>query len=138
MSKEGVILYIADDADDQEMMVQALEELGIRNKVVSLRDGGQAFQYLKNEAPPSLIFCDYKLSGLDGVALRRRIEADEKLRDKAIPFVFFSITVSQAMVKEVYGMNVQGLFEKASRFEEIKDTLNLIYASWRVCKHPNN
>ena len=88
MSKEGVILYIADDADDQEMMVQALEELGIRNKVVSLRDGGQAFQYLKNEAPPSLIFCDYKLSGLDGVALRRRIKPMKNSATRLFPLCF--------------------------------------------------
>ena len=138
MAKDGVILYIDDDSDDQDVIEQALEELGVPNKVVGLLNGEQAIRYLKNEAPPFMILCDYKLPGLDGVDLRRRIEADEELRGKAIPFVFFSTTVSKKMVEEVYNMNVQGLFEKATRFEEVKRSLKLIYDYWQVCKHPNN
>ena len=75
---------------------------------------------------------------MDGPALRRRIEADKELQAKAIPFVFVSTTVSNAMVKEVYTMNVQGLFEKGDRFEEVKTVLKQVYDYWNVCKHPNN
>lgn len=138
MAKDGVILYIDDDTDDQEVVAQAFEELGIFNKVVDLRNGEQALHYLRTEEPPFLILCDYKLPGMDGTTLRRNIEADEELRAKAIPFVFVSTTVSKAMVQEVYNMNVQGLFEKGSLFEEIKNVLEQIYNYWQVCKHPNN
>jgi CheY-like chemotaxis protein len=138
MAKSGVILYIDDDSDDQETIRQAFEELGVPNQVVAQTDGEQAFQYLKTEAAPSLILCDYKLPRVDGITLRRRIEADEELRAKAIPFIFFSTTVSNAMREEVYAMNVQGLFEKGSRFEDIKNMLKLIFDYWQTCKHPNN
>ncbi len=131
-------MYIDEDSDDQEVVTQAFEELGIPNKVIGLGDGWQALQYLKTEEPPFLILCDYKLPGMDGTDLRRTIEADEALRAKAIPFVFVSTTVSKAMVQEVYGMNVQGLFEKGSRYEEIKEVMEQIYHYWQVCKHPNN
>lgn len=138
MAQDGVILYIDDDTDDQEVVVQAFKELGISNKVVGRRTGEQALQYLRTAEPPFLILCDYKLPGMDGTTLRRRIEADEELRAKAIPFVFVSTTVSKAMVQEVYSMNVQGLFEKGFLFDEIKDVLGKVYHYWRVCKHPNN
>jgi len=138
MAKDGVILYIDDDTDDQEVVAQAFEELGVPNEVVGQRDGEKAFHYLKTEEPPFLILCDFKLPRMDGPTLRRRIEADEELRAKAIPFVFLSTTVSKAMVKEVYAMNVQGLFEKGDRFEEIKNVLKQIYEYWQTCKHPNN
>ena len=138
MAKDGVILYIDDDTDDQEVVAQAFAELGVPNKIVGLRDGEKAFHYLKTEKPPFLILCDFRLPKMDGVTLRRRIEADEELRAKAIPFVFVSTTVSKTVVTEVYKMNVQGLFEKGDRFEEIKDVLGQIYKYWRVCKHPNN
>ena len=138
MAKDGVILYIDDDTDDQEVVTQAFEELGVQNKVVCQSDGEQAFEYLKTEEPPFLILCNFKLPKMDGITLRRRIEEDEELKSKAIPFVFVSTTVSKTMMKEVYDMNVQGLFEKGDRFEEIKAVLNKIYEYWKVCKHPNN
>lgn len=138
MAKDGVILYIDDDSDDQEVVAQAFTELGIPNKVVGLRTGEQALHYLRTTEPPFLILCDYKLPGMEGTALRRIIEADQELQAKAIPFVFVSTTVSKAMVQEVYSMNVQGLFEKGFRFEEIKEVMGQIYHYWQVCKHPNN
>ncbi|HUC82487.1 MAG TPA: response regulator [Flavisolibacter sp.] len=138
MAKSGVILYIDDDPDDQEVIAQVFQELGVANKIVGLHDGEEALQYLKTEEPPFLILCDYKLPRMDGTTLRRTIEADEELKAKAIPFVFVSTTVSKAMVEEVYNMNVQGLFEKGSRFEEIKEVMGQIYNYWQVCKHPNN
>ena len=138
MAKDGVILYIDDDTDDQEVVAQAFEELGVPNKVVGLRDGDLALSYLKTEEAPFLILCDFKLPKMDGITLRRRIEADEDMQAKSIPFVFVSTTVSKAMIKEVYRMNVQGLFEKGDRFEEIKSVLKQIYEYWKVCKHPNN
>lgn len=138
MAKHGVILYIDDDTDDQEVVAQVFKELGVPNKLVGFRNGEDAVDYLKTEEPPFLILCDYKLPKMDGITLRRHIEADEELQAKAIPFVFVSTTVSKTMMKEVYRMNVQGLFEKGDRFEDIKAVLNKIYEYWKVCKHPNN
>jgi CheY-like chemotaxis protein len=138
IEKESVILYIDDDPDDFETVALACKELGIKNGVVSKRTAEEALQFLQTEPPPFLILCDYKLPKMDGIALRKKIEADEHLRAKAIPFVFLSTTVSKTMVKEVYTMNVQGLFEKGYRFEEIKELLQQIYTYWAVCKHPNN
>lgn len=75
---------------------------------------------------------------MDGIELRKHIEDDEKLRRKAIPFVFFSTVVTKKMVEEVYGMNVQGLFEKGTDYAQIKALLKQIFDYWQVCKHPNN
>ena len=138
MAKESVILYIDDDRDDHDLLRQAFAELGVANQVVCIHNGEDAFRYLKTEDPPFLILCDYKLPGMDGIELRRKIEGDEELRGKAIPFVFLSTSVSQKMVQEVYTLNVQGLFEKGNLFEIVKNLLKLIYDYWQTCKHPNN
>jgi len=138
MTKNSVILYIDDDRDDHDLIQQAFAELGVPNKVVCINNGEDAFRHLKTEAPPFLILCDYKLPGMDGIELRRKIEGDEELRGKAIPFVFLSTTVSRQMVQEVYTLNVQGLFEKGSLFDTVKNLLKLIYEYWQTCKHPNN
>lgn len=138
MAKDSVILYIEDDPDDHELIQQAFKELDVTNKLVCLTNGEDALYYLKTEEPPFLILCDYKLPGLDGIELRQKIEADDDLQKKAIPFIFLSTTVSKQMVAQVYKMNVQGLFEKGDLFESVKSLLKLIYDYWQVCKHPNN
>lgn len=138
MARNNVILYIGDDRDDHHLIQQAFHELQVPNNVVCLHDGEAALHYLQTAPPPFLILCDYRLPGIDGAELRRKIEGDEALRSKAIPFVFFSTTVSPTMVCQVYAMNVQGLFEKGNLFNEVKNLLKLIYDYWQVCKHPNN
>ncbi|WP_121353921.1 response regulator [Flavisolibacter nicotianae] len=138
MARESVILYIDDDPDDHDLIQLAFAELGVPNEVVCLHNGEDAFRYLQAEEPPFLILCDYKLPGMDGIELRRKIEDHEELRKKAIPFIFLSTTVSRTMVQEVYTLNVQGLFEKGNLFESVKSLLKLIYDYWQTCKHPNN
>lgn len=138
MARESVILYIDDDPDDHDLIQLAFAELGVPNEVVCLHNGEDAFRYLQAGEPPFLILCDYKLPGMDGIELRRKIEDHEELRKKAIPFIFLSTTVSRTMVQEVYTLNVQGLFEKGNLFESVKKLLKLIYDYWQTCKHPNN
>lgn len=84
MAKDGVILYIDDDPDDQEVVTQVFEELAVPNKVLGRPDGEQALRYLKTEEPPFLILCGFKLPTTNGTELRRRIEADEALRAKVV------------------------------------------------------
>lgn len=138
MAKESAILYIDEDIDDYEIIKQVIDELQIPNKMEWVRTGEEAFQYLEKHEAPFIIFCDYKLPRMDGIELRKRIEADEQMRTKAIPFIFFSTVVSRKMVEEVYKMNVQGLFEKGTKYEEIKELLKHIFEYWQRCKHPNN
>lgn len=138
MAKDSAILFIDDDTEDQDVAKQAFQELGVKNRIDCVRTGEEAIDYLNAKEPPFLIFCDYKLPRMDGIDLRKHIEGDEKLRRKAIPFIYLSTVVTKKMVEEVFGMNVQGLFEKGTDYEQIKALLKQIFNYWQVCKHPNN
>lgn len=138
MAKDSAILVIDGDADDVDITRQAFQELGVKNKIDHVDSGEDALRYLVAAETPCMILCDYKLPRMNGIELRQRIEEDEVLRAKAIPFIYFSTVVSQSMVEQVYKMNVQGLFEKGENFSQIKAMLKEIFNYWQLCKHPNS
>jgi CheY-like chemotaxis protein len=137
--KSGPIIIVEDDVDDKDMMEDILKELQIENKIVWFVNSADAFAYLKTTSEqPFLIMSDVNLPGENGIEFKWRIDADPQLRQKSIPFVFYSTAVNQKAVNDAYTkMTVQGFFQKSSRYEEAKSHIKLIYDYWQVCRHPN-
>ena len=137
--KSGPIIVIDNDVDDQEVFEDVLKSLGVSNELVLLDNCNDALNYLKTTADqPFVIFCDVNMPGLSGIEFKRRIDDDQQLRRKSIPFVFYSTSVDQKTVNEAYTqMTVQGFFQKKNSIEEIKDAIRLILDYWSECKHPN-
>ena len=140
MAKSGPIIVLEDDADDEGILEDILKELNIENRLVWFTRSDDAFQYLKTTFDqPFIIFSDVNLPGLNGIEFKRRIDNDEELRKKSIPFVFYSTSVDQQAVNAAYTkMTVQGFFQKGKSYVEIKKDIRLILDYWRVCEHPNS
>ena len=138
-SKDGPLIIVEDDLDDQEIMKEVFESLGVSNTLLLFSDGFEALTYLQTTTDqPFLILCDINLPKLNGLELREHIDADERLRRKSVPFVFFSTNASRDAVERAYDLTVQGFFIKNNTLQELEDTLALIIAYWSQCKHPNN
>jgi len=135
----GPIIIVEDDKDDRDIIEEVLEELNIPNEIVWFKRCVNAFDYLKTHTnQPFLIFCDINLPGLSGLEFKRQIDADKELRKKSIPFVFLSTSTDKKYVDEAYmEMTVQGYFQKANSYVEIKNTVKAILEYWKICKHPN-
>lgn len=89
-SKQGPIIFIEDDLDDQEILKEVLHSLKISNTLLLFSDGMEAFSYLKtNEDQPFLILCDINLPKMNGLEFREKVVGDERLRKKSIPFFFY-------------------------------------------------
>jgi CheY-like chemotaxis protein len=138
-SKDGPIIIVEDDIDDQEIMKEVFESLGVENTVLIFSDGRAALTYLQTcTDQPFLILCDINLPKLNGLELREEIDADNALRRKSVPFVFFSTNASRDAVERAYDLTVQGFFVKDYTLHDLRETLALILAYWSQCKHPNN
>lgn len=137
--KSGPIIVIEDDVDDKEVLEDILNELKISNKLIWFDKSDAAFKYLKTTSEqPFIIISDVNLPLESGVEFKRRIDNDPLLRQKSIPFVFYSTSVKQQTVNEAYTqMTVQGFFQKGNSHEEIKRHIKLIVDYWQVCRHPN-
>jgi response regulator RpfG family c-di-GMP phosphodiesterase len=139
MARSGPIIIIEDDVDDEQMLKEVLGELEMKNKVICFEDCSPAWDYLKTTTDkPLIIFCDVNLPKQSGLSFKKQIDADSQLRERSIPFVFYTTGIDQKNINEAYTkMTVQGYFQKPANYNEIKKTIKVILDYWKLCKHPN-
>ena len=140
MSKLGPIVIVEDDLDDQEMIQEAMEEVGIKNELVFFDRSLKAFEFLKSTTQqPFLILSDVNLPAQNGIEFKRQIDEDRQLREKSIPFVFYSTAVDKNSVNTAYQeLTVQGFFKKEHSIVELEKTIHVIMEYWKRCAAPNN
>jgi CheY-like chemotaxis protein len=139
MNLIGPIINIDDDDDDHEIITAVCEKMGITKHLKCFRDGYQALEYLKASLEyPSIILCDINMPRITGLELRKTINANNVLRERSVPFIFYSTSANITQVREAYHMTVQGFFLKGSNFSEAERTFKIILDYWLLCKHPNS
>ena len=67
INKNGPIIIIEDDADDQDLLTEIFETLNYQNKVLFFSDGQEALNYIIDcKEPPFLTLSDINLPKLNG------------------------------------------------------------------------
>jgi len=139
MVLERPVIIIEDDDDDQQFIKDAFIDLGYESQLKFFYDADSVISYLKSTTDkPFLIISDFNLSGMNGYELKKRINDDEQLRMKAIPFIFYTTSNQKYALDKVYEMMVQGFFVKENSMAGIKSTIKIIIDYWKLCKHPNS
>ncbi|MDB5230366.1 MAG: response regulator receiver protein [Chitinophagaceae bacterium] len=138
MPKSGPIILIDDDPDDKDLIKDVLQELNVSNTLITFDNCLAALEYLKTtEEKAFLVLCDVNLPGQNGIQFKMEIDANPQLREKSIPFVFYSTSGDSDLVRKAYiDMTVQGFFEKENDYMEVKNTIKTIIEYWKKCKHP--
>jgi CheY-like chemotaxis protein len=137
MSKTGPIIIIDDDPDDHEMIGRILSRLNLDNERKKFYDGEEALQYFLNtEDKPMLVLCDINMPLMNGLELKRNIEANDALRKKRMPFVFLTTTANPDQIVTAYQYNIQGFFIKGQSYDELKETLIQVVSYWNKSEHP--
>jgi len=138
MAKYGPILIVEDDEDDQQVYGDVIRSFNKRNELIFFGEGKLLLDYLSiTHQQPFIIICDVNLPEMSGLELRRKINENEFLRQKSIPFVFFSTSENKEAVRQAYDLTVQGYFVKSPLYDEIVQQLKLIIDYWVACRHPN-
>lgn len=138
MAKNGPLLILEDDEDDREIYQSVLTSLGLRNTMLFFDAGDALLKYLQETTEkPLIIIADINVPRMNGLELRRRIDMDESLRKKSIPFVFLTTIESKEIVDEVYDLTVQGYFIKRPLYEDIEKQIRVILEYWTNARHPN-
>lgn len=139
MNKNGPIIIIEDDVDDQFLVEHVFKKLPYTNERIYFTDGELALEFLnQTDRVPFLILSDINMPKLDGFALRHKIHIDAQLQVKCIPYLFFSTGVSQKMVIDAYSLSAQGFFIKQTSVDELEKTIIVIMEYWNRCAAPNN
>lgn len=139
LNKNGPIIIIEDDPDDQQILGEIFEKLNYQNKILFFFDGEKALKHIESsDELPFLILSDVNLPKLDGLALRAKLKTDASLNNKCIPYLFFTTSLNQDAVITAYSQSVQGFFIKENTMEEIEKTIRVIMEYWRRCAAPND
>ena len=136
----GPIILVEDDEDDIEIFKEVLRELDIPNQLISFKRPDNAYHFLdKNDEQPFIIISDVNLPGMSGLEFKNKLDANENLRKKSIPFIFYSTSAEKKYITTAYlNLTVQGYFRKADNIREIKNQVTTIFEYWKICQHPNN
>lgn len=138
MNKQGPIIIIEDDVDDQKIFQEIFTELKLKNPIVFHSDGEKALEYLiKTNVEPFIIFSDINMPKLNGMELRAKVHENEDLRIKSIPYLFFTTSAEQQHVVDAYSKSIQGFFIKPSKYSELHNTLKVIVEYWQKCESPH-
>jgi len=132
MNKNGPIIVIDDDPDDQELMKEIFGRINTRNQVVFFGSGEAALDYLNNDnSNPFLVLSDIKLPGMDGVMLRKKLLENENRYGRHIPFIFLTSGTHPKAVMDAYAVSVQGFFIKPFQLSELQSLICKIIEYWK-------
>jgi response regulator RpfG family c-di-GMP phosphodiesterase len=136
----GPIILVEDDEDDAAIFSEVLTDLDIPNRLISFIKPADAYHFLvNNDEQPFIIISDVNLPGMSGMEFKKKLDHNDKLRKKSIPFVFYSTSAEKKYVNEAYlQLTVQGFFLKGQSIKEIKNQLRIIFEYWKICRHPNS
>lgn len=139
MSQRGPVIFIEDDTEDHEFMLEAYKNLHLKNECKLFTRAQDALNYLRaTKEQPFVIISEIALRGMDGIELRKAILKDDYLREKCIPFIYLTTHHDLKDVETAYDLQVQGYFIKKYNIPELQHMLHKIIDYWKECFHPNN
>jgi CheY-like chemotaxis protein len=116
MAKNGLILLIDDDRDEQENLQDAWQKLGIENELICFSNGTTALAYLQStDVIPLFILSDINMPGMNGTELHRLITEDRAASEKSIPFIFLTTATGTLAIKQAYESKCARFLSKAGR-----------------------
>jgi CheY-like chemotaxis protein len=136
MRKQGPIVIVDDDADDQYLYQRTLERFELKNELIFFDNGQQALDYLnESTADPFMILCDINMPVMDGLQLRERMCQTPDLCKKNTPFIFMSTSLRPSDIEKACSLFTQGFFQKESSYEKHEAVLKNIIDYWENCRY---
>jgi two-component system, response regulator len=140
---ERIILLVEDNASDEELTLRALKKSNILNRVVVVRDGAEALDWLFIQGVhanrPStdvvqVILLDLKLPKIDGLEVLRTIRADS--RTKLLPVVVLTSSIQEQDIITSYGLGANSYVRKPVDFTQFVDAVKQLGLYWLVINQP--
>lgn len=138
MILDGEIILIDNDRFEYDFLKEALQRLDYTVDVVYLQNAKEGYEYLKRTKKEIfLIISEIDFNHSGGFALKDALNKDEDTRLKSIPFVFIANFISKPVVDAAYNYQIQGLFVKPAKINELTDLFSTIIKYWIINVHPN-
>ncbi len=133
------ILLVEDNPDDEALTLHAFEKNNISNKVIVMRNGADALDYLTgagahNNELPTVVLLDLKLPKIDGLEVLRRIREHE--RTKLLPVVILTSSKEQQDLISGYRFGCNAYVRKPVDFDEFLHAARQLGLFWLLLNSP--
>jgi len=134
---DKIILLVEDNPDDELLALRAFNRSRLANKIVVVRDGQEALDYLFGQGQyanrdltiqPQVILLDLKLPKVDGLEVLQRMRADE--HTKRLPVVVLSSSDEQRDIVESYNLGANSYIRKPVGFDQFYEAVRQIGLYW--------
>jgi two-component system response regulator len=140
------ILLVEDNPHDAEMTIRALKRVNLANKLIHVKDGAEALDFIfargafverHIENKPKVILLDIKMPKVDGIEVLRQIKANEDT--KTIPVVIMTSSKEEQDVITSYNLGVNSYVVKPVDFEGFAKAVSELGFYWLITnQQPNN
>lgn len=136
------ILLVEDDPQDVELILKALGEHGLANRVAVVDNGAEALDYLYRQGKyqtraagnPIVVLLDNKMPQLDGLEVLKTMKADERL--KTIPVVALTSSGETRDLTDFYQHGANAYVVKPVDFSEFMKAVKQLGVFWTAVNEP--
>jgi CheY-like chemotaxis protein len=137
------ILLVEDNQDDMDLALHALRREKLANKILVVRDGEEALDFLfcrgafaerSFDHPPKIVLLDLKLPKVDGIEVLRQVKSDPRTR--TVPVVIMTSSKEERDVVAGYDLGANSYIQKPVDFNQFRDTVKLAGLYWLVTNQP--
>jgi CheY-like chemotaxis protein len=123
--KQIKILLIEDDADDIELLQDALQQNNIAFTIHVITEGDKAIPYLESSPErPDVIVMDFNLPKLHGREIISQIRASKDL--SSIPLMVLTTSASQDDMRYAFSMGANKFITKPNTMQGFNTTVEAI------------
>ena len=134
---DKMILLVEDNPDDEALTLRALEKNNILNRVMVVRDGAEALDYLFCQGAyagrdaslqPAVTLLDLKLPKVDGLEVLKRLRADARTR--LLPVVILTSSKEEQDVLSGYSLGANSYIRKPVDFTQFMEAVRQVGLYW--------
>lgn len=133
----GEILIVQDNRDDAMLLIRALRENNIANRLIHLSDGDEALNFIfaekkfsdrKVENTPRAVLLDLKLPKIGGLDVLKAIRNDN--RTSSIPVIVMTSSKEECEAFEVKSLGICGCLVKPIAFSNLTKAAIKLGMTW--------
>ena len=132
------VLLVDDSPRDRELILDTFADFRLANRVIALRDGAEALDYLHARGEfvncadplPAVILLDLKMPKVDGLEVLQEIKSTPSLR--LIPVVMMTSSREERDLVKSYEMGANAYVVKPVNFQEFVEAVGQVGAFWGV------
>jgi len=136
-TNEVEILLVEDNPSDAELAIRALKSHNLTNKLVWLKDGVEALDFIfaqgqyadrSMEDVPKVVLLDLKLPRVNGLEVLEKVKSDKRTR--TIPIVVLTSSSEERDIVTSYNLGVNSYILKPVDFDKFVDAVQEVGLYW--------